>query len=248
MTIAKPGIAATGAVATLLLLTACGEPVAADPAFLAQSPRAITKTAFAEMAELTSARILGTVATDGGKTRIDLKADDEGNCTGSLRLERGSTQVIRTPDATWLKPDQDYWRAAAQSPQQARQLTAKIGTSWTLAPKQFLGVGRLCDAPSLLDGFKARKDGGEGRLSKGAVQLIGETEAIEINEKGGGQSATVWVAVASPHHVVKVETRERGVEESVSFEEFGIEVDAEAPAADDVVDLSAYVAKLPRRR
>lgn len=247
MTIAKPGSAAIGAAATLLL-AACGAPAAADPEFLAQSPRAIIKTAFAEMNDLTSARILGTVVTDDGRIKVDVRTDDEGTCTGSLQLERGRTQFIHTAETTWLKPDEDYWQASARSPQQARQIMARIGTSWTVAPPQSVDVDRICHPPSLLDGFKARKDGGEGRLSKGAVELIGDTEAIEINEKGGGQSSTVWVSVTSPHRVVRIQSRERGVGEAVSFEEFGVEVSAETPAPDDVVDLSAYATRVPRAR
>ncbi len=240
MTITRPGRAAAVGAATALLLTACAAKVEADPEFLAQSPRAITKTAFAEMGDLTSVRILGTVVAKTGRTRIDIRTDDEGRCTGSVQLDRGSAQFIRTPDATWLKADDDFWQANAQSPQQARQIIATLGTSWAKVPDSTADFAGFCNAEKLLDGFKARKDGGEGRLSKGAVELIGDTEAISISEKGGGQFSTVWVSVSSPHRVVKIVSKEKRTPTTVSFEEFGVDVDAEAPAEDDVVDLSAY--------
>lgn len=243
MPITRPGRAAIAAAATALLLSACSVQTTADPEFLAQSPRAITKTAFAEMADLSSVRILGTVVSPGDRTKIDVRVDDEGNCTGSLELKDGNAQFIHNADATWLKADERFWQQNAQSPQQARQILAALGTSWTEAPARSTDVEKFCDAATFLDEFKARKDGGEGRLSKGATELIGETEAIAISAKGGGQSSTVWVAVTSPHRVVKILSRDRGNPTTISFEEFGVEVNAEAPAEDDVVDLSAYAKK-----
>lgn len=254
MTTAKPSITALGAVATLLLLTGCAEKSQADPDFLAQSPRAITKTAFAEIADLTSVRILGTMALDEGLVRVDLTTDNEGSCAGSFTLPGGGTRFIRTDETTWLQPDKDYWNAVAPTPQVARKIvtalrpdrlrgTTQAQSAWTPAPAGTVDVDHLCNAAALLEDFKARKDGGEGRLSKGAVELVGETEAIAINEKGGGKSSTVWVAVTAPHRVVKVTKRGRGQVETASFEEFGIEVDAEPPAEDDVVDVSAYLKK-----
>ena len=80
------------------------------------------------------------------------------------------------------------------------------------------------------------------------MELIGETQAIEINEKGGGQSSTVWVSVEAPHRVVKIVRRDKGVAETISLEEFGVAVNAEAPAADDVVDLSSYEKKAPAKQ
>lgn len=256
MTTAQPGTIALGAVAALLLLTACGETGQADPEFLAQSPRAITKTAFAEMADLTSVRILGSVATGEGLVRVDLTSDNEGNCAGSFMLPVGGTQFIHTDETTWLKPDQDYWNAVAATPQLARKIVAElrpggatqVESAWTLAPAGTVDVDHLCTAASLIDDVKARKDGGEGRLSKGDVELIGETEAIAVNEKGGGRSSTVWVSVTSPHRVVKVVKRGKGVVETVSFEEFGVDVNADAPAEDDVVDVSAYLQGAPENK
>lgn len=240
MTIAKCGKLAISAAATALLLSACGGPAGADPEFLGQSPRAITKTAFAQMRSLTSVRILGTVMTTDGRIRIDLKADDQGGCTGSLRLNHGSARFIHTPEGTWLKADESFWRANAQSPKHLRQIQASLGTSWTQAPAKTADFEGLCSATTMLVEFKARKDGGEGRFSKGDVELIGETEAIAINKKGGGHSSTVWVSVATPHRVVKLASREGGNPTTLSFEDFGVAVDAEAPHEDDVVELTAY--------
>ena len=246
MSIAKPGTAIIGAAITALLLSACGGPTEADPEFLEQSPRAITRTAFAQMRELTSVRILGTVASAGGPARIDVRADDEGRCSGSLDLERGRVQFIHTEGTTWLKGDDDFWQARAQSPQMARRIQGDLGTSWAEVPSRLADLEGVCGVAPMLAGFKARKDGGDGRLSKGDVELIGDTQAVAISERGGGQSSTVWVSVASPHRVVKIVSREAKHPTTVSFEEFGVEVDAEAPAEEDVVDLSAYALRRTR--
>lgn len=252
MTIAMPGTAALGAAATLLILSACGG--SADAEFVDQSPRAITRTAFAEMANVTTVRLLGTVDVDGRRVRMDVSTDNAGNCLGSFMLAGGGTKFIRTDDTTWLQPDEDYWKALAPTPQQARKViaklrpkqppgTAQLDSAWTLAPGGTVDVDQFCNASALLDGFEAYKDGGSGRLSKDSIDLIGDTQAIAVNEKGNGQSSTVWVSVAAPHHVVKIVKREKGVAETVSLEEFGIEVNAEPPAEDDVVDVSAYLKK-----
>ena len=248
MSTIRTGSAALGVAAAALLLTACGGQVTVDNEFLDQSPRAITRTAFAEMSDVPSVRILGTLVSAGRRTRIDVKTDDDGGCTGSFQLERGSAQFIHNPDGTWLKADDDFWQATAQSPQQARQIVAALGTSWTKAPEGTPDLRKFCDPAPMLRGFKARKDGGEGRLSKGGVELIGDTEAIAISEKGGGQSSTVWVSVSAPHRVVKLVTRDAGEPTTISFEEFGIEVGSDAPAEEDVVELSAYAPKASGRK
>lgn len=243
MTIIRTGRAAISVAASTLLLAACGGQAAVGDEFLEQSPRAITRTAFAEMSDVSSVRILGTLGSAGRRARIDVRTADDGGCTGSVELDHGSARFIHNAEGTWLKADDDFWRATAQTPQQARQIVARLGTSWTVAPDQALDLGRFCNTKPMLNGFKARKDGGEGRLSKGGVELIGETRAIAISEKGGGQSSTVWVSVTAPHRVVKLASHEGGSPISISFEEFGVEVDSEAPAEDDVVDLSAYAPK-----
>lgn len=248
MTITRTGCAAISAAAAALLLTACGGDTGVDNTFLDQSPRAITRTAFAEMSDVSSVRILGTLGSAGKETRIDVKTDDRGSCAGSFELEQGSAQFIRNADGTWLKADDDFWQATARSPQEARQIVATLGTAWTKAPAQTPDLSRFCNAEPMLRGFKARKDGGEGRLSKGDVELIGDTEAIAISEKGGGQSSTVWVAVTAPHRVVKLVSREGGTPTSVSFEEFGVEVSSDAPAEEDVVELSAYTREAPGKK
>lgn len=247
MTIAKPGSAAIAA-ATALLLTSCGGGTEVDQGFLDQSPRVITKAALKEMRDLDSVRILGRLGADeGGEIRIDVRTDGQRSCAGSIAYERGAVQLIATPDQAWLKADEDFWLTAAPSPEQGRQFSAKVGTSWVVSQGPTDELRDFCDVSLMLDGFKGRRDGGEGRLSKGAVELVGDTEAVAISAKGGGQSSTVWVAVDAPHRVVKIVTREGANPASVSFEEFGVEIGAEAPAPDDVVDLSAYATKTPRK-
>lgn len=227
-----------GAVTALLLLAGCGGETASP--LLDQNPRSITKDAFAAMSELDSVRMIGTLKTSDGRSRIDVRAAGDGGCTGVLNLERGRMDFIRTADATWVKGDRNFWLARFATVRETDRAIKRLGTSWATLAKDPVDFDAYCEVAPLLSGFTAYKDGGTGRLSKGSPELIGDGEAIPISLKGGGQQSTIWVSLTSPHRVVKIVSDAQPRPMNIAFEEYDGTVDVEAPAADDVVDLSPY--------
>ncbi|PUA82925.1 hypothetical protein [Nocardioides currus] len=243
-TIAFVGTALVGTA----LLTSCGSTTTPDDPFLDQSPRAITRTAMAAMDDVTSVRLLGTLHTDRGRVRIDVRVDDGGRCAGSFDGDRGGARFVSSDDGTWAQPDETFWRTSTATSREAEKVMREVGTSWVSLADGAVDVDELCGTKAILGGFKGRKDGGEGRLSKGDVELVGDTQAVAVRAKGRGQAATMWVEVEEPHRVVKIISRDHGRPQSISFEEFGTEVTAEAPPADEVLDMTAYGAGgTPRR-
>ena len=89
--------------------------LSADDEFLDQSPRAIAKTAFKEMRDVKSMRILGSTDTDAGLTRIDIRLDDS-NCVGSFDTDDGGMRLIKNSDGAWFKGDEKFWRSRPPPP------------------------------------------------------------------------------------------------------------------------------------
>lgn len=225
-------------VASLLAFSGCG---GEEPVVVEKNPRTITKDAFAEMAELDSVRIIGTVRPADGQARIDVRTDRDGSCAGSLALERGRVQFVHTAeDQTWIKGDRDFWLAELASPQAADRAIKRLGSAWATVATDPVDFDAYCAIDPLLADFKTYKDGGAGRLSKGEVELLGESQTIPVRLKGGGQQSTIWVSVAEPFRVVKIVSRDSMRPVNVTFEEFDVPVDAAAPSEDDVVELGAY--------
>ncbi len=210
--------------ATAVTLTGCGS------GFADESAADIIKAASDDMSKLKSVHIAADIATGGENITLDLTLDTDGNCTGEVGVGGGKAEVLSVDGDSWFKADETFYRE--QAGEQADQVLEVVGDNWVADPNgQF---SSFCDLDELLKEIgdpenveDAEKDGTEDVDGDEAVKIVGTEE---------GSDTTAFVATDEPHYILKVAVT--GDDEGeATFSEFDEEVDAEAPAEDEIVEL-----------
>ena len=122
---ARIAMAVTG-LGAAVALTACG----GGDGFTDGSADEIVKTAKADMADLKAVKVSGSVTSDGQKIDIDLQASSDGDCTGTIGIAGGTTELLGVGGSTWMRPDEAFWRATAGS--SADQVISLVGDKWVV--------------------------------------------------------------------------------------------------------------------
>lgn len=231
---ARIAMAAVGlGVATLL--TACGG--GGGDGFADKSADEIVKTAKSNMGDLTAVKVSGSVTSDGEQLDIDLQASSEGDCTGTLGIAGGSTELLGVGGSMWMRPDEAFWRASAGD--NADAVIAAVGDKWVVLPESDDSFKTFCDVDELLDELLKEDDSDNSTYSKNGTEDVDGDETIKIdNEDPEDGTSTGYVLVDEPHYLVKIEKTEGQDTGEVTFSGFDEEFDVEAPADDEVVDLS----------
>lgn len=238
----RRGAAAGASVLALGALTACGtisDLLPGQDPFLDQSPRSIAKAGFADMREVTSMRVLGSIEDkDNGFTRVDIRLDDT-VCTGTLDVPDGTIRVVSTAKGAWFSADDDFWRAqAGASSPQADRVVQQYAGKWVAVGKKERSLLDLCDLDALLSGFTVDKDDTEDSVRAGEVEQVGDADAVPVTGRDGKEQVTAWVSVDAPHRVLKLAPADdEGRPDALYFEEFGQKVVVEPPDKKDIVVL-----------
>ena len=244
-------LAALAAAAVLVLTTSCGggDGESTDPnadqssgtsadasAFTEQSADEIVASAQEAMQSLESLRVSGEIASSGQEISLDLQVASGGNCDGSISLAGGSADLLSVDGATWFKPDEAFWKASAGP--QADLIIATVGDNWVLLPPGEASFGQFCD----LDQFLAEvfTDGADaGTYTKGEVgEVDGEATITITKEDDQAGPSEGSILVEGEHYLVQLE-QTGGQSGTISFSDFNEEFTAEAPAEDQVIDLSS---------
>ncbi|WP_441249101.1 hypothetical protein [Kitasatospora sp. McL0602] len=251
----------TVAVSLLLALTtaACGgtekhaaaDPSASAPATATATPaltelsgEEILKQAQQAMAQASSFREVGEVADGDGNAALDLAADRQGNCVGTVRERKaGGFEVRHSATQTWIKPDAVGWQAlivkqgasaevatAVAGRVEGRYLTAGPGDSG------LEGMTELCRTMSDIPKGLA----GATKVVKGPVQVTEGVLSISLTvTDADGSSSQVYVAATGKPYLTKLEDQASTVPTQIVFRDFDKPVTVEAPAADQVLDTKA---------
>ncbi|GAB3014735.1 hypothetical protein GCM10011376_07350 [Nocardioides flavus (ex Wang et al. 2016)] len=247
-------IRSVAAAAALTVVTGCSvyeDFTTSD--FAQQDGDAIVAAASETMREVTSLRVTGQVREGGEQYFVDLRMDREDRCKGTLRVGGSHIDIRRIGDRAWLKGEPGAFNRLGGG-SVPRQVLDRLSRSWLQLDDRT--VTRLCDFDALLAEFEVvdfgqRRNGknasGKGRTEDAVVDgpvpatVVEETsldgrKAVELSASpGGAHEERTWVLSEAPHHVVRMEstsTRDGG---TISFSEFDVEVEVEAPPAEDVI-------------
>jgi hypothetical protein len=215
------------------LLTACG----GGDGFADKSADDIVATAKSDMGDLKAVKVSGSVTSDGQQIDIDLQASSEGDCTGTIGVAGGSTELLGVGGTTWMRPDEAFWRATVGD--SADQLLAAVGDKWVVLPADEDSLNTFCDVDDLLDEMLKEDDEDGSTYSTSGTEDVDGEETVKIdNEDPEDGTSTGYVLVDEPHYLVKIEKTDGEDTGSVTFSEFDEEFEVEAPADDEVVDLA----------
>ena len=226
---ARIGLAMVG-LGAVAVLTACGGSDFSD-----ESADDIAKAAKSAMRDLDAVRVSGEITSSGQTITIDLQADSDGNCTGTIGTGDGEAELLGVDGTTWMRPDEAFWQSFAGS--SADQIIAAVGDKWVVIPEDSDSFNQFCDVNDLLD--QMLKDDDKSTYSKAGTDSVDGDDVVKIDNKDpeNGDS-TGYVLVDDPHYLVKIEKTDGEDTGTVTFSEFDADFDVEAPAESDQVDLN----------
>jgi hypothetical protein len=229
---------AVGAFGVLALLAACGGDGdggdGGDSEFASGSASSIQSASIDDMKSVESMHVKGSVTQQGSELGRDVTLTADGDCVGSITISganSGSAELISVGGSSWFKPDEDFWRT--QAGPQAKQIISKVGDKWVQLPEGDESFGTVCDLDQMLDPLSEKSKS----LEKGETEEVDGQDAIKLtrDDAENGGTITTWVAVANPHHIVKVEVEGGDASSSSTFSQFDQDASIEAPADDAVI-------------
>lgn len=224
---ARLGLAATG---VLVLLAGCGS------SFADESAADIEKASTTDMKELSSLHMQGEITNQEEEITLDLSLTDEGNCTGTVGVQGGTAEIISLDGESWFKADDAFWEASAG--EAAPEIIEVVGDKWVVQPEGSGSFDAFCDLDTLLEELGTDEDKADSEKQDDTEEIDGQEAVVLETETDEGDPLTVWVAVDEPHYILQLEVTEGDEPGTVNFSEFDEEVDVEAPAEEDTIDLS----------
>lgn len=195
--------------------------------FADESAEDIVAAAKEAMGGLESVHLQGDLTTDSTEISMDLSLSTTGNCVGEVTLDGGALEVLKVEGDAWFKADAAFWESQAGA--QAEQIIAAVGDKWVVdSAGQFTS---FCDLDGLLEELVS--DDEDKTFEKDGTEDVDGADAVKIV----GDDSIAFIATDDPHYVLQVEGTEEGEEGAMTFSAFDEEIDVEAPAEDDVVDL-----------
>jgi hypothetical protein len=196
------------------------------------------------MATVTSLRLSGTLSRNGQSMSMDLAADNNGNCTGTVATaDGGSVEIRHTGSQTWIKPDAAFWRhLAAQNGKPERgDRAAKLfqGRYLTGSPDDpgLKQITHSCDTVTHVAGALG-KDGSPE--TKGPLTSVNGVPTVQLTGEDGSIG---YIAAQGSPYVLRV--RSTGTDPSqIDLTDYNKPVVVDAPPADQVIDISSFQQKL----
>ena len=205
-----------------------------DSDFAELSGTEIAEAAKADMEELEQVKYSGEISTGDSSVALDIQASSAGDCTGTIGLGEGTAEVLAKDGDNWFRPDEAFWRA--QAPDQADAIIAAVGDKWVLDTDA--NFAQFCDLETFFDSIFLDDSGTEAEYKvKGTEEIDGE-EVVEVERTDEDGPSSGYVLIEGKHYLLKLERTDGDDAGTVEFSEFNEEFDVEAPAEDEVVDLS----------
>ena len=216
-----------------VLLAGCGGGSGSD--FSHQSATDILKAAASDMQALKSLRMAGQIESSGQQIGFDLQLTTAGDCQGTFKIANGSAQIIAVGGDSWMKPDHAFW--SKQAGPQAAQIEKVVGDKWVAIPASS-GLTSVCDLNGFLDKIKDPGKGKEASATVVGTERLAGQDAVRVSDTGTkGDKTDGWVATDDPHYLLQLQVAGSGGG-TVTFSDFDSDVSIQAPAPQDVVDLS----------
>ncbi|MEO3976256.1 hypothetical protein [Streptomyces sp. CAU 1734] len=258
----RPAATAVIALMVALSATACGTS-SSTGADSAKDPKGSSGSKGAEdgakafaakpAKEIVDAATRATTAAQSLSVDMKIKAE-EGAISGKIALNRaseckGTVTVGKEGTAELLKPkgpigymrfDETLLRTQGEfSSDEQRDAVLKVlrgkwvKTDTTKADEK--DMLRFCD----LDGLLGEWEGDTGTARKEGETTVDGRKAIKLTEVDAGVTYRIYVAAEGTPHILKIEQVGGTEPGTMTFSDFDLPVQAEKPAAKDIIDLDS---------
>jgi hypothetical protein len=220
------------ALTTALTLSACGGNSEAED-YQETSVDQVRKDAEKAMTGLKSVRVAGDMTTQGQTIGVDVALAEDGTCEGTMDVDKaGSIDVLVVDEKGYVKADQEFW--ASQLGPQGPAVAKQIGDKWVAAKGGVEQMLSFCSFEGFVSGLAQAEEDSWKEVS-GTSEVEGQ-ETVEVTFEGADKTEGIaHVAAEEPHYVLRYDLGDKG---DLNFSEFDEPVEPEAPASDEVVDLS----------
>ena len=187
----------------------------------------ILTRAAADLEAASSVHITGSTKVPGQTTVVDLTVGAHG-CTGTIEPQgQGSVLLLGTGDTVWMKPDEQFYKAAGVSAAELSQLTGK----YLRISSGKSGIGALC----YLGQLATQISGGAGHVVLGQTTTVLGQPALQLNDVK--QPGDAYVTTSARPEFLRVGS---GGGEYMDFTGYNAPFTVTPPPAAQTVDGASY--------
>ncbi|MFJ5777795.1 hypothetical protein [Streptomyces sp. NPDC093094] len=186
-----------------------------------------------------SLRVKGAVqdTASGGAIDIDMALDKKGDCVGTLGMDGGTTDLIKTGDTVYMRYDETFLRAQMESEpkedvEAAVDMLAGKWTKTVVKGSEAADVAAFCDLDNLLGDVNE----GSSAATRGKAATVDGAPALTLREKDGQDRATLYVATEGEPYVLRLSADSAEEPVDLTFADYEKPVAAKKPAG-EILDL-----------
>ncbi|MFE6285917.1 hypothetical protein [Streptomyces sp. NPDC057877] len=186
-----------------------------------------------------SLRVTGDVPdeTTGGTLDLDMAMDHKGECAGTLGMDGGKADLVKTGDTVYMRYDEAFLRAQGEgeSPAEADAAVDMLADKWTsmsATGEDMADITGFCDLDTLLGGDERV----HSNATRGQTTSVDGTPAIVLQEKDGKDRYTLYVATEGEPYLLRLDSTAASDPGTLTFSEHDQPVQAKRPTG-EILDL-----------
>ncbi|MFD6434256.1 hypothetical protein [Streptomyces venezuelae] len=213
---------AVACAAAVIGVTGCSSDGDKDP-FDGMSADKIADKASKASKDAGSFTMKGKMEQKGEQNNIEFSVAESGDCKGTMGSpKKGTAEFLATGGTSYVKADDKFWES------QGGSSTAELLKGrWVKSE----GEGKSVCNPD--DMFKSDKL--KNLKREDDAEVDGKKAAV-LTKKKGSETTTFYVAMEGKPYFLKVVNKGSDEPGSVTFSDYGKDVDVKAPPASEVVD------------
>lgn len=184
-----------------------------------------------DMASLESVRVNMSIQESGSDIQADIAMSTTGSCEGTLTVDGANVELLQAGGETWFKAEPAFWENNV--PEGADQIIAAVGDKWVVDPGEYQ---QFCDLEAFLDNIVSDDDQSSGHEISEPQDVDGE-QVVQIDYENEGDPVTALVRAEGEHYIVEIDRNGDDESGTVAFSEYDEEIQTEAPAEDEIVNL-----------
>lgn len=186
-----------------------------------------------------SLRVTGDVPDDdaGGTVHLDMALNKRNECAGTMRLDGGKADLIKTGDTIYMRYDEAFLRAQSKGEAEAEvdAMVDMLAGKWTKTSatgEDAMDIASFCDLDTMLGGAADVNSD----ATRGKTTIVDGTPAIMLREKDGKERYTVYVATEGKPYLLRVDSASAGDRGTLTFSDYDEPVPAQKPSG-EILDL-----------